>query len=91
MIAKNPPVSEGYVWELPVRIFHWVNAFCITFLIITGVMIAYPPTFVIGEGAQQTGFWFGYLRFNILYCSNIRLGLSMLPQFQCLTELFTEA
>ena len=76
MIAKNPPLSEVYVWELPVRIFHWVNAFCITFLIITGVMIAYPPTFVIGEGAQQTGFWFGYLRFT-----HITLGAILIINF----------
>jgi hypothetical protein len=34
------PIQEykrAYIWQLPVRIFHWANALSITLLIITGV------------------------------------------------------
>lgn len=36
--------ARVYVWELPVRIFHWVNALAITVLTITGFLIASPVT-----------------------------------------------
>ena len=32
-----------YVWEIPVRIFHWLTVLSITILIITGFIIADPP------------------------------------------------
>jgi Ni/Fe-hydrogenase 1 B-type cytochrome subunit len=31
-----------YVWELPVRLFHWINALCLTLLFATGLYIAHP-------------------------------------------------
>lgn len=31
-----------YVWELPVRAFHWINALAITLLVITGYFIGNP-------------------------------------------------
>lgn len=34
--------TDIYVWELPVRIFHWVNALCIVILLITGYFIYNP-------------------------------------------------
>ncbi|UCH09548.1 MAG: Ni/Fe-hydrogenase, b-type cytochrome subunit [Fidelibacterota bacterium] len=34
--------EEQYVWRLPVRIYHWVNAACITVLFLTGLYIAAP-------------------------------------------------
>lgn len=76
VITKKLPLREMYVWELPVRIFHWVNAFCITFLIITGFIIAYPPAILSGTGAQQFGYWFGYLRFT-----HLTLGLILIINF----------
>ncbi|MCT8138971.1 Ni/Fe-hydrogenase, b-type cytochrome subunit [Anaerobacillus sp. CMMVII] len=35
-------LKKVYVWELPVRIFHWVNAAAILILLITGFYIAQP-------------------------------------------------
>lgn len=35
-------LEKVYVWQLPVRIFHWVAALCILVLIITGLYIANP-------------------------------------------------
>ena len=51
-----------YVYEAPVRLWHWLNAGCIMVLIVTGYLIgAPPPTMIIGEAAEQ--FVFGYVRF----------------------------
>lgn len=38
-----------YVWELPVRIFHWVTAACISVLFLTGLYIAFPKLTTTGE------------------------------------------
>lgn len=51
-----------YVWELPVRIFHWVNAFAVTILAITGFIIANPPALLSSAEASDI-YWFGTVRF----------------------------
>jgi len=51
-----------YVWELPVRFYHWLNALCILVLTVTGILIAHPPGFMSGTEAWQ-GYWFGTNRF----------------------------
>lgn len=54
--------TSVYVYEAPVRLWHWVNALCITVLCITGYFIGSPPpTMVIAEATHQ--FVFGYIRF----------------------------
>ncbi|MFN7928874.1 MAG: Ni/Fe-hydrogenase, b-type cytochrome subunit [Blastocatellia bacterium] len=48
--------------ELPVRIFHWANAVCITVLAATGYLIGNPQAvFNASEAYQQ--YWFGTARF----------------------------
>jgi Ni/Fe-hydrogenase 1 B-type cytochrome subunit len=63
--APIPHVSEFkrvYVWELPVRLYHWVNALCILVLTVTGILIAHPPA--IASAAEASfGYWFGINRF----------------------------
>lgn len=55
-------VLRIYVWELPVRIFHWVNAACITALVATGLMIGSP--FVLSHAPEASlSFRFGIVRF----------------------------
>jgi Ni/Fe-hydrogenase 1 B-type cytochrome subunit len=51
-----------YVWELPVRIFHWVNAFAVAILAITGLIIANPPALLSNAEASDI-YWFGTVRF----------------------------
>lgn len=51
-----------YVWELQVRIFHWINAFSITILAITGFIIANPPAILSNAEASEI-YWFGTVRF----------------------------
>ncbi len=51
-----------YVWEFPVRLYHWINGFTILFLIITGFLIGNPlQLFYANEAYQQ--YWFGTVRF----------------------------
>jgi Ni/Fe-hydrogenase 1 B-type cytochrome subunit len=51
-----------YVWELPVRIFHWVNFLCVMALIATGLIIGNPPAIMSGAEATDQ-YWFGVVRF----------------------------
>ena len=41
-----------YVYEAPVRLWHWVNALAIVVLIVTGYLIASPPAVVAGRGER---------------------------------------
>ncbi len=50
-----------YVWQLPVRIYHWVNAACVLVLIVTGYIIGKPTTIEYGAEAYQQ-YWFGTVR-----------------------------
>ena len=43
-----------YVWELPVRIFHWLNAAAIMFLMITGFYIGKP---FVGAAVQEEAYY----------------------------------
>lgn len=54
--------ASVYVYEAPVRIWHWVNALAIIVLCVTGYLIGSPPpSMQIAEAAEQ--FVFGYIRF----------------------------
>lgn len=51
-----------YVWQQPVRWFHWINALCIVVLATTGYLIAHPPA-LMNSGEANFSYWFGTLRF----------------------------
>ena len=53
--------KRAYIWELPVRIFHWINALAIVVLIVTGLIIANPPAVLTNEDPEQI-YWFGTVR-----------------------------
>jgi Ni/Fe-hydrogenase 1 B-type cytochrome subunit len=55
-------MERVYVWELPVRLFHWFNALCIVILGGTGYLIGRPIAFQSASEASF-GYWFGTLRF----------------------------
>ena len=55
-------LQRVYVWELPVRLYHWVNALCVTVLAVTGFMIGRPFFPHIGGEAWQN-YSFGWVRF----------------------------
>ena len=50
-----------YVWEMPVRIFHWLDAVCVFLLIGTGWLIGSPHVIVRSAEAYQQ-YWFGTVR-----------------------------
>ncbi len=60
----NAPVEyrRVYVWELPVRVYHWINAVALVLLCVTGYLIGSPiRAFYAAEAYQQ--YWFGVVRF----------------------------
>jgi Ni/Fe-hydrogenase 1 B-type cytochrome subunit len=61
MKNRTRRLVEVYVWELPVRFYHWINALCIVILCITGFVIANPPAIMSGQEANFS-FWFGEVR-----------------------------
>lgn len=52
-----------YVWELPVRLYHWVNALAVTTLAVTGYMIGRPLSLPTSGGEASFSYFFGWLRF----------------------------
>lgn len=42
-----------YVFEVPVRVWHWVHAISIFVLIATGLLIAHPPSSPAGEASEN--------------------------------------
>jgi Ni/Fe-hydrogenase 1 B-type cytochrome subunit len=50
-----------YVWEAPVRLWHWVMAVCMVVLAVTGYFIGSPLPSVPGEASDH--FVLGYIRF----------------------------
>jgi Ni/Fe-hydrogenase 1 B-type cytochrome subunit len=55
-------IGRVYVWQLPVRLYHWVNALCVLALAVTGYLIGSP--LAIKSGAEAyLGYWFGTVRF----------------------------
>lgn len=54
-------VKAVYVYEAPLRLWHWINALGITVLAITGYLIAHPLPSQPGEASAN--FLMGYVRF----------------------------
>jgi Ni/Fe-hydrogenase, b-type cytochrome subunit len=61
MRVRKENLKEVYVWEIPVRIFHWLNALCLVILAVTGFIIA-DPLAVIDATEATYSFWFGHIR-----------------------------
>ena len=64
-----PRLRRVYVWELPVRFYHWLNALVIIVLIVTGFYISNPVALLSHNDAshQYTMGWFRYLHFAAAY------------------------
>jgi Ni/Fe-hydrogenase 1 B-type cytochrome subunit len=56
------PRQNFYVWQLPVRITHWVTVICIGILTVTGIYIAFP--FIGTTGAAVNQYLMGSMRFT---------------------------
>lgn len=60
-IAHGASTKSVYVYEAPVRLWHWVNALSITVLAVTGYFIGSPLPTLPGEASAH--FLMGYIRF----------------------------
>jgi Ni/Fe-hydrogenase 1 B-type cytochrome subunit len=76
-LGQNPRelhYGRKYVWELPLRISHWVNAISIAVLFVTGLFIATPALTPPGEAYGN--FWMGRMReFHFLFGFALILGV----------------
>jgi len=60
-VAAGRAIRSVYVYEAPVRLWHWVNALAITVLAVTGYFIGQPLPTTPGEASSQ--YLMGYIRF----------------------------
>ncbi|MDD8018381.1 MAG: Ni/Fe-hydrogenase, b-type cytochrome subunit [Bacteroidota bacterium] len=59
---ENALIRRVYVWQLPVRMYHWVNALSVLLLASTGYLIGHP--FAVQSGTEAyNNYWFGTVRF----------------------------
>jgi Ni/Fe-hydrogenase 1 B-type cytochrome subunit len=61
-LISNKRMRIVYVWEIPVRVYHWINAFAILGLAITGYVIGDPPALQSSTEASFS-YWFGTVRY----------------------------
>lgn len=66
-VTESHSEPAVYVYETPVRIWHWVNALAITLLAITGYFIGAPLPTMPGEASGgysgEANYLMGYIRF----------------------------
>jgi Ni/Fe-hydrogenase 1 B-type cytochrome subunit len=60
-VASARAIKSVYVYEAPVRIWHWINALAITVLALTGYFIGSPLPTLPGEASAN--YLMGYIRF----------------------------
>ncbi|MDH5365957.1 MAG: Ni/Fe-hydrogenase, b-type cytochrome subunit [Cyclobacteriaceae bacterium] len=76
MTTISHDFKRVFVWEAPVRLFHWINVLAILTLAATGIIIGNPPA--IMSGAEATNqYWFGINRY-IHFISAYILTFNML-------------
>lgn len=61
-VITRPGDGAVYVYEAPLRLWHWINALAIVVLCVTGYLIASPPVAITGEASEH--FQMGYIRFT---------------------------
>ncbi len=59
---NSTTIGRVYVWQLPVRMYHWVNALSVAVLAVTGYLIGSPPALQSASEASYS-YWFGTVRF----------------------------
>lgn len=53
---------QVYIWELPIRLFHWVNALSVFVLGFTGFLIAHPIG-LLSSSEAYSQYYFGWIQF----------------------------
>lgn len=56
---------KHHVWDLPTRVFHWVNFICVVVLAVIGTVILYDKELGVSDAGKvllkTTHVWFGYV------------------------------
>jgi Ni/Fe-hydrogenase 1 B-type cytochrome subunit len=60
-VSQGQSIKSVYVYEAPVRLWHWINALAITVLCLTGYFIGQPLPTMPGEASAN--YLMGYIRF----------------------------
>ena len=60
-VARAAAIKSVYVYEAPVRVWHWINALSLVVLAITGYFIGSPLPTMPGEASAN--YLMGYIRF----------------------------
>ena len=60
-LQQGQTIRSVYVYEVPVRLWHWINALSITVLCVTGYFIGQPLPTMPGEASAH--YLMGYIRF----------------------------
>lgn len=60
-VSHGRSIKSVYVYQAPVRLWHWINALAITVLAVTGYFIGQPPPSLGGEASSH--YLMGYIRF----------------------------
>ena len=71
---------KRYIWELPVRWSHWVNALCIVVLSATGLFIAYPASLGRTPGDYYMG-WVRFVHFVAAYTFAVSVACRVIWSF----------
>ena len=61
-MATTATFRRVYVWEFPVRLYHWVTVACMVALVATGLIMGRPPA-IASSGEASGAYWFGIVRF----------------------------
>ena len=71
------PLEPVYVYEAPVRLWHWVTMLAIFVLAATGYLIGAPPPSIGGEATES--FFFGWIR-TIHFIAGYVLAISFVAR-----------
>lgn len=72
---SKPCLSEKYVWEVPVRVTHWVNVLAIITLAVTGIFIGTAKTVAL----SPSQFLMGKIRF-VHFVAGYTFAISVLSR-----------
>jgi Ni/Fe-hydrogenase 1 B-type cytochrome subunit len=76
-VAHAPQVRSVYVYEAPVRAWHWVNALVLVVLAVTGYFIGSPLPSVPGEASEH--YVMGTMRF-VHFAAGYVLAIALLAR-----------
>jgi Ni/Fe-hydrogenase 1 B-type cytochrome subunit len=74
-VEHGRSIKSVYVYQAPVRVWHWINALAITVLAVSGYFIGSPPPSQPGEASAS--FLMGYIRFAHFSAGYV-LGIGLL-------------